>query len=395
MKKKQIKLLVYLLLFQVFFLKSCAFLKENIMERSISIKRLHLEKLWIFNTLDEDYFDGRLNYRSSPLIIKNLIIQGNSVNGIIALDKKKGLTKWKLSIKNGIESSLYTNGENIFFGANDGYFYSVKAKSGSIQWKKNLNSEGFGPALLHKGILYFISGEDILYALDEKTGKRLWLYKNTESSSSFFSIRGSTQPFVFHNLLYVGFKTGHLVALDRETGRFKWRQILSSVKDFKDVDSNPIVQNKRLYAASYNGGLYCLEAKTGKKIWSIDEGSHAGVTLSSSELLYYSTANGKVLAIDKNSGKIIWTYKLAKGIATQPTLFRGLLFFGESSGSLKALDAKNGQFVQEFHPGLGLMAKPTIDPLTETLYFISNDANLFAIKLYWKSKRQLELEKGI
>lgn len=396
------KILILLFTFNLFFLNSCAFLKDSSEKKNrisnFSKKHLYLEKFWITSTLESHYLGGRFHHKSSPLILENLVIQGNSINGITAFNKKTGAQKWKLPIQNGIESNLYKDKDSLFFGGNDGFFYSINTKDGNIQWKEYLKSEGFGPALVHQDTVYFISGGDILYALKKKSGKRIWLYKNSESSASLspFSIRGSTQPLVVGNLLYVGFKTGHFVALDRTNGRLIWSKRLSSQnkkKEFEDIDSNPIFQGNCIYVSSYSGSLYCLNAKTGEKIWTVKEGSASSVELSLGELLYYSTSSGKVLAITKDSGKIIWTYKIENGIATQPVFFKGLLFFGESSGLLKVLDANSGKKIQEFESGTGLTAKPTIDLSNEMLYFISNDANLFALKIRWKTKKRFHLEK--
>jgi len=69
-------------------------------------------------------------------------------------------------------------------------------------------------------------------------------------------------------------------------------------------------------------------------------------------------------------------------------LYRGLVAYGESEGALRVVDALKGEFVGEFHPGRGIMAKPTLDPQSGEVYFVSVDANLYALKLTWRSPQE-------
>ena len=374
----------------LFSLLSCTSFQSIFFSKNMQTRKIHIEKLWVRSTLEDVYLGTRLNHYMSPILIDHWIIQGNSIDGLGAYERKTGKKIWKIELKGGVESGIYKDKDHIFFGARDGFFYCVRLKDTRIRWKFQLQSEGLGTPTVDEGVVYFMTGSDLVYALNAKTGKKVWSYKHN-SSSSFFSVRGVNRPMIYKENIYIGFKNGDFVALDKKTGRFNWSTKLSSNKPLKDVDAEPVIEGSRIYVSSYNSSLYSLDIKTGRKIWTVNHGGHTGVTLSKN-IIYYSTSDKKILALEKGSGKTIWTYTLEKGVATQPLLYRGLLIFGESKGSLQVIDSSTGRFLTKFNPGMGLMARPQIDLNTGELYFISNDANLFALRLFWKSLRRLELE---
>ena len=74
----------------------------------------------------------------------------------------------------------------------------------------------------------------------------------------------------------------------------------------------------------------------------------------------------------------------SRGIPTQPILYKGLLLFGESEGAFTVADANSGAILGRFFPGDGLVSRPSIQDSSGEAYFISNGANLFAMKIAYK-----------
>jgi len=72
------------------------------------------------------------------------------------------------------------------------------------------------------------------------------------------------QPIVANGLVYLGSSADDTVrALDAKTGVIRWRFTTGGPMRFA-----PTAANGRLYVASDDGYLYCLEAKSGKLLWS-------------------------------------------------------------------------------------------------------------------------------
>lgn len=365
-------------------LTSCSQLK-SIVGNNIESKSFQFDNLWVRNTLAKNYYGYRHPQRMSPLIYNGTIIQGNAIDGIGAFDINTGNIKWFRNIKGGVEGGGVIEKDTLYAGAGDGFFYALNANNGDVKWKTPINAETLSRPTYLNGYVYFIAGNNRIYTLESATGKVKWSYSRQETSS--LSIRGGSQPTIHNGLVYLGFSDGYLVALAIEDGKLKWEKLLNKNRRFRDIDAMPVVENDRLYIAGFDEAFYCLDANTGVVQWQHDQGGYSAATLSS-DRLFYTTTDGYVVSLYKNSGKVDWRYKLKSGLGTQPTLYRGLVIFGEYEGNLVALDEKNGKWVNSYAPGRGIMSRPTIDPKTGKAYFISVNANLFAMKLNWRAKNE-------
>jgi outer membrane protein assembly factor BamB len=344
---------------------------------------LVLEKAWVRSTPVKEYLGSRRQHRFAPIVYSDLVIAANSLDGIVAYDQKTVSVRWRLRLKDGVEGGAIIDGDNLLFGASDGFFYSVKAASGQINWTYPIKAEGLGEPFVIGGVVYFVAGNNVLLALQIDSGKLNWLYTRRDSSN--LSIRGGSRPNVIGDVVYAGFSDGYLVALSRLSGSVIWEVSLNRNKRFRDVDAHPVIADNRIYITSYDGSLYCLNQSDGKPIWSIDDGGESAVVLQDKRL-YYSASNGKTMAVDRDSGKILWTYVNPTGIAVQPVLYKKLVLAGEMNGPLRILDERSGEEIGQFDTGWGITARPVVNESTSQIYLMTAGANLYALRLNWERR---------
>lgn len=344
-------------------------------------KDFQLQRRWARNTLSSEYLGYRRLHRMKPILTDALVIQANAIDGIKAYDRNSGHKRWDLYIENGVEGGAQLADGKIYFAASDGQFYCLDASSGQILWTYPIRSEGLGEPLVNEGKVFFLAGNNVFHALDSQTGKVAWTYNRQEVSQ--LSIRGGSKPAADAENVYIGFSDGYLVALSKDNGSLKWESLINRNKRFRDVDAHPVLYKDRIFIPSYDGGLYSLEKSSGKILWSREEGGYSAVALDENRL-YYGSSDNKIIAVDMDSGKEIWSIAVG-GLPVQPTLYRGLVIVGDSSGPVHAFDARNGEIQGHFHPGRGVSSPVTIDPETGEAYFMSVDANLFALQLDWIS----------
>lgn len=349
-------------------------------------QRFFAEKRWTRFTLAKEHVGSRRQHRFSPILTSDLIVQANSIDGLVAYDRESAKEKWRLRIFNGVESSAALSADNIYFGAGDGFFYSVRVSTGQVNWSYPIRAEGLGTPTIENGVVYFLAGNNVLHALDAQTGKLIWVYTRRDSSN--LSIRGGSQPSLSGEFVYAGFSDGSLVALKKSSGVLFWEVSLNRNKRFRDVDSQPILSGEKIYVSSYDGALYCLNKNDGRIIWSYEDGGEDAPLLVGDKL-YYSTSSGNTVAIDKDSGKEIWKYQNKNGIATQPSIFKDLLLVGEMKGELLFLDINTGKMVANFAPGWGVSSRPIVDSQKNEAYFMSAGANLYSLRLAWRRYAQL------
>ncbi len=349
-------------------------------------KDFGLRKLWIKSTTQKVNLGYRKINRMSPLLVGSNIIQGNAFDGLKSFDRTTGNVNWYIPVANGVEAGVVVIKDRLFFGGNDGQFYSASVSTGDIIWTFPTRSETLSVPVIDEGIVYFLAGNNVLYALDASNGKQLWLYSRADPSA--ISVRAGATPTVKSGVVYAGFSDGYVVALNSKSGSVRWEKQLNKNKRFTDVDSSPVLDGDVMYVSGFDNALYSLKIQTGDVLWRFDKGGYTPVTLKG-DRLYYATTQGEVVSLDKNSGKLIWTFELKDGVATQPIFYKGLVTFGESAGMLRFLNAQTGQQVAYFDPGRGLLAAPTVDENLGQVFFMSNEANLYALETKWLAKKVL------
>jgi len=343
--------------------------------------QLVVEKRWVRNTVEGDYLGGRRIHRFPPILLENMVIVGNSIDGVAAYDRNTAHNKWRLHIKDGVEGGGFISDEMLYFGAGDGQLYCVQVEDGKVVWTYPLKAEGLARPTVRAGTLYVLGGNNVVHALNSKTGKLLWVYNRREVSN--ISIRGGSQPLVAGDLVILGLSDGALVALNKTSGAVVWETNLNHNKRFRDVDATPILDGETLYASSYDGSLNALSVRDGKILWSVENGGYEEVILSGNTL-FYSSTDGKTMALDKGSGKVLWSKDNPNGVATGPTLYKGVVIVGEMSGALRFLDARTGDALGYFETGRGITSRSSVDAKRGEVYFLSHDANLYALRVNWK-----------
>lgn len=367
------------LILSLTFLGACSTFEK--MRTATSEKReFTAHNVWVQRTTNKDNLGFRKINRMKPLLHKNLLIQGNGMDGIAAYDNQSGAPVWRLDVTNGVESSAAVINDRIFFGGNDGQFYSVEASTGRVIWTFPTRTEALSEPLVDNGVVYFLVGNNSLYALDASSGKQLWLYSRQDPSS--ISIRGGSKPAIRNGTLYVGFSDGALVALLAQSGTVKWEKQLNRNKKFRDLDSDPVIEGDYLYILGFDDQIYCVRAATGEDVWKSAEGGY-GRALVVGDKLYFASSDNKLIALNKETGTKVWALDTKAGIATSPSLYKGMIVYGESQGLLNFVDALSGKKISHFEPGRGILSQATVDEKSSRVYFISNEANVYSLEAKW------------
>jgi len=128
------------------------------------------------------------------------------------------------------------------------------------------------------GVLYFTTSLSVVYAVDVKTGKKLWVYDPQAWRHNPQAMR-TTQGYhrgVAYDMgtVFFGSSDGRLISLDAATGKPKW--ITDTVEDpisRKTITGAPRVFNGKViigHAGADVGSRGCVTAydeKTGKQVW--------------------------------------------------------------------------------------------------------------------------------
>lgn len=350
-----------------------------------SPKQFRVNAYWVQDTLARPNHAFRKINRMTPVVYENLIVIGNSYDGLVAYDKQTKYERWRINIDLGIEASATLVSDYLFIGSNNGKMYSVDLSRGVVLWAFDTKSELVAEPLLQDGILYFVSGSQSLYALDAGTGKQLWVH-NRQETSNIMTVRGGSKPAFKDGLVYAGFSDGTLVALNAKTGSEQWEISLNRNTRFKDIDASPVFDGDFIYVNSYDDHLYCLSKSNGQILWESPNGGFS-TPLVNENKVYVTSSKGELAALDKKSGQEIWKYSTKHGILTDPLAYEDLIVTGESQGKLLFISKETGKLISSYEPGRGVFSKPSVDGTG--IYFISGEGNIYGLKAYYDTKSSI------
>jgi len=128
--------------------------------------------------------------------------------------------------------------------------------------------------LIHKGKMFVTGSYSRIFALDSKTGKKLWKYEHRlpEGIMPCCDVinRGAA---LYDNLVIFGTLDAQLVALDQETGRVVWRERIDDYSAGYSYTAAPLIA-EGLLMTGVSGGEFGVigrvearDPKTGKMVW--------------------------------------------------------------------------------------------------------------------------------
>ena len=129
--------------------------------------------------------------------------------------------------------------------------------------------------LVHKGKMFVTASYSRIYAVDTKTGKKLWKYEHRlpEGIMPCCDVinRGAA---LYDNLVIFGTLDAQLVALDQETGKVVWREKIDDYAAGYSYTAAPLIA-EGLLMTGVSGGEFGVvgrvearDPKTGKLVWN-------------------------------------------------------------------------------------------------------------------------------
>jgi outer membrane protein assembly factor BamB len=267
------------------------------------------------------------SYASSPIISKGVMYSQDLASNVQAIDVETGEVLWSTPFEqadHGPNGVVVANG--LVFGATPIEAFALDQKTGKEVWSVELarnGKEGIDMAPgYHDGLVYvstvpvnveeFYGGDGvgIVWALDAKTGEKVWkfntvpkdLWGNTKVNSGgglwytpAFDDKGSMYISVGNPGPIPGTEkdpwgsgrpgpnlyTDSLVKLDAKTGKMDWyyQATPHDVNDW-DLQDPPILVNaggkEMVVGAGKSGIVVAVDANSGKLLWKRPVGIHNG-----------------------------------------------------------------------------------------------------------------------
>jgi outer membrane protein assembly factor BamB len=174
------------------------------------------------------------------------------------------------------------------------------------------------------GVVYIASLSGHLFAIDQQTGTEKWKFKSSMPIASL--------PAIADGVLYFVSSAGSLAALDIATGQPKWvfaaeyerkfeakglhgyPSAAQTIPDARDVfTSSPAVANGKVFFGSGDGNIYAVDAKSGILQWKFATRDvvHASPAVAGG-IVYIGSWDGVLYALDATTGRKKWDYPTSK-----------------------------------------------------------------------------------
>ena len=218
--------------------------------------RTELHQHGLFEPTPEECATGALVGQGRQLVI------GSRASAIVSVGTERGQIMWATSSSGGIDSTAFYDAKHnqVYVGADDGTFYALDPGTGTVRWSYHAKGAIEEAPDVGGDTVYFGTAADRVIALDASNGKWRWQYERETPEG--FTIHGYSGPRTLGEDVIAGFSDGYLVSLNGGSGEVVWARSLAAASDqFVDVDSTPTIVGNTIYASSYSGGLYAVDAQ--------------------------------------------------------------------------------------------------------------------------------------
>ena len=141
---------------------------------------------------------------STPIFANGLVIAGSWDDRLYAMDAATGANVWNFWAGGSIVGGAAASETAAFFGADDGFAYSVSLADGSLNWRRKIGEQVRSAPALDGSILY-ISSRDTVFALDAANGAEVWSRKVGGVVGGDVAVAGG--------MVYIGTRDNHAYAI--------------------------------------------------------------------------------------------------------------------------------------------------------------------------------------
>jgi len=113
------------------------------------------------------------NAHARPALAADRVYVPTEDGRVVALEVETGAPVWERRM-GGAANDILALDERIYVGSNDNFFYCLLAATGEIDWRWRTGGDIVGRAAADGRHVYFVSLDNVLRALDMKSGAQQW-----------------------------------------------------------------------------------------------------------------------------------------------------------------------------------------------------------------------------
>ena len=344
--------------------------KTGKIRRQVDANRVDYRRGTTSVTANEEYIVfpyGRLDLKNKPA---TTIMQDT-----VEVKLRNGRRWWALRVGQ-LFGEILLDKELIFAGTDNGLLYALNLKGGNrVHWTFDAGSPIRTTPVVDGDSVITANESGYLIAVDRSSGKEKWRTRLNTGEPRAFQLFST--PAVSDGKVFIGSATSWLYCVEAASGKLLWQ---AEASDW--IRSRPMVIGNRVYAASIDGTVTAMQFDVSgySRLWSGQAGHHLlfadlsgnanGILASTSDLFLYS--------LDPETGKQQWKHSLIEcsyedgerimadivagggDFQSPPTVSDGRVYIGTPSRFVFAVDARTGVEIWRFETSGQVSGAPSV-----------------------------------
>lgn len=292
---------------------------------------------------------GRKDVPGLKLVEHEKVVYAAAGNGGVAAVSLDGQSLWQVKLDQPLVSgpAFSEVSELLYVGSARGQVFCLKAKTGEILWKVQLETEALA-LTTGSGRVFVRTADGRLTALDALAGDKLWVLDHDMPS---LSVRGMSAPVRLSNAMLVGWEDGSVEAILQENGERAWEARIAlprgrtDIERMVDVQASILTDGTRIFAAATNGKVTALEAQSGNQLWTSDTATWVDMALGERSL-FVVAEDDTLRALSVDTGRVLWKQEALKYRRVSKAIAWGnWVVVTDMQGVLHLLDAADGSMI--------------------------------------------------
>ncbi|NRB01632.1 MAG: PQQ-binding-like beta-propeller repeat protein [Rhodobacteraceae bacterium] len=340
----------------------------------------------------------KLRITADPVVAGGLIFTLDAASQVTATNLS-GQTVWQASVlpsrdKDGEATGggLAVAGDVLYVTSGFGTLTAFDAASGAVSWAQDLDASATGRPTVFGNLVYLVAGDRTGWAIETETGRIAWQIDATEDVGN---VLGGPAPVVVDDVAVFSFGSGELQAVFRRGGLRRWDSSVlgeragRALSNVDDVTGTPVAANGVIYAGSQAGRTVALDAASGKRIWTAQEGAIDTVLPVGGSVFVVSDRN-ELLRLSAEDGARIWGTPLPNFVKDSPRrssrvfanhgpiLADGKLVVASGDGQLRFFNPEDGSLLSSVSIPGGATTAPVV--AGGVLYLVNTKGQLLAFR---------------
>jgi outer membrane protein assembly factor BamB len=319
----------------------------------------------------------------APAVVADSVYAAARDGTVRRLDATNGRERWRAPAGVRLSAGVGADARTAAVATEDGEVIALDTERGEVRWRARVSSEVLAPPTIGEGVVVVRSIDNRIFAFGAEDGKRRWVYQRAPSS---LIVRTHEGAVIRDGLLYAGFRGGKLAAIALSNGGVRWEVTVALPKGttelerVTDVVGDPVLLDREVCAAAYQGRVACYEAATGRQIWAREVSSLTGLSLDA-RYAFIADDKGAVHALDRSNGRSVWKQdRLSHRQLSLPLPVGNTVAVGDFQGYVHFLSRETGDFVAR-HATRGGAVRAEPVALPSGVLVQTQDGSLLALSL--------------